>query len=499
MGIIQKQSIRSTLIIMIGFAIGAINQLLIAPKVLTAEQYGLTKVITDVGLTLATFSTLGSIAIIYKFFPFYKNYLKPKQNDLPFITLLICIVGFILVLTVGYFSKDLIVRKYSAKSPLFVQYSYLAYPLALFMLLFMWVEAFSWTLRRTVTSSLLKEVIPRLIFTILLVLFIFKIIPVNSLLWLFSLAYVPAFITLFIVLKNTGEFGVYPIISPVTQKIKGKMANFGLYLFGAQFLNLLSITSDSFILTAKSDRGLADAAVYTIATQIVTLMQIPQRSLTAISIPILSESWRNKDFKNINHIYNSSVSNLLVIGLAMFGLLWLNADTMVAYLGKDYQHLKMLVLLLGIGKLIDLGTGANEQILATSSFWRANFITNVLYTLVAIPLNYVLISHYGLVGAAYSTLISHTFYNIMRYIFLWYKFDMQPYTAKHLVALLIGVVAITAAYYLPPQRSVIIDAAIRSIVFSIILFPTVYFCKISTEINKMADKYVLFIFRKKEA
>jgi hypothetical protein len=94
MGIIQKQSIQSTIIIMLGFALGAFNLIVLAPKILTAKELGLTRIITDAGLTLATMCTLGSLPVIYKFFPFYKSYLKPKKNDLPLITLVICIYVF---------------------------------------------------------------------------------------------------------------------------------------------------------------------------------------------------------------------------------------------------------------------------------------------------------------------------------------------------------------------------------------------------------------------
>ncbi len=79
MGTIQKQSIRSTIGISIGFAIGAFNLLVLAPKLLTTEQLGLTRLITDLGITLATLCTLGSLPVIYKFFPFYKSHLSPKK------------------------------------------------------------------------------------------------------------------------------------------------------------------------------------------------------------------------------------------------------------------------------------------------------------------------------------------------------------------------------------------------------------------------------------
>ena len=54
MGIIQRQSIRSTIGISAGFLIGAFNLLVLAPKFLTTEQLGLTRLITDLGITLAT-------------------------------------------------------------------------------------------------------------------------------------------------------------------------------------------------------------------------------------------------------------------------------------------------------------------------------------------------------------------------------------------------------------------------------------------------------------
>jgi len=265
------------------------------------------------------------------------------------------------------------------------------------------------------------------------------------------------------------------------------MANFGLFIFGAQFLNLLSRTVDTFILSAKSDRGLADAAVFTIATYVVTFMEIPQRSITAISIPVLAESWKNKDMANISNIYRKSVSNLLVIGLLMFGAIWLNIHNLAVYLGKDYTGIEAIVLFMGIGKLIDLGTGTNGQIIGTSSYWKVDFTTNVIYTLLALPLNYFLIDRYGLMGAAYSTVIALTFYNTMRFGFLWYKFKLQPYSLKNLAVIFIAIIAIAIAYFVPVHQNIIIDTMIRTSVFFLVFIPTIYFSKISEEVNNIIE------------
>ena len=490
MSIIQKQSIQSSVVIMIGFAIGAVNIILIQPKVLTAEQLGLTRVITDAGLTLASMCTLGSIPVVNKFFPFYKSYLNPKQNDLPFITLVICLLGFIIMCSAGYALQDIIVRKFSGRSPLFVKYSYLVYPYGLFMLLFLWLESFSWSFRKGVISNGLKETVSRLIFTVLLVFVSLRLISIPQFFTAFSFSYLLSAAILFFVLRRTGEFIFNPVISSVTWRMKGRMINFGLFIFGAQFLNLLSRTVDTFILSSKSDRGLSDVAVFTIATYVATIMEIPQRSINSISVPVLAESWKNKDLRHIKSIYVKSVSNLLIVGLVMFCIIWLNAPNLAKYLGKDFIGIERVVLFMGIGKLIDLGTGANGQIIATSSFWKVDFITNALYTILALPLNYILISSYGLMGAAYSTLISLAFYNSMRFGFLWYKFKMQPYSLANLLVIAIAIVCTVIVYFIPKSPSPVIDTIIRTAAFMALFTPAVYYTHISEEINGLIRNYL---------
>src|SRR5687768_1401436 len=490
MGIIQSQAIRSTIVIILGFTVGAFNLLVLAPRFLTAKELGLTRIITDAGITLATMCTLGCLPIIYKFFPFYKSHLPAKKNDLPFITLIVCLTGFVLMCLTGYACKDIIVRKFSERSPLFVEYSYLVYPFSFFFLMFIWMESFAWSFKKGVVSNTLKETVPRLFFTALLIFVGMKLISMSSFFTLFSLSYMLPALSLFIVLRKRNDFVFNAVVSPVTLRFQDKMVNFGLFLFGAQFLNLLSRTADTFILSAKSEGGLTDTAIFTIATYVITLMEVPQRSLTSITVPILAESWKNKNLDNIRHIYIKSVTNLLIIGLIIFSIVFLNIHNLAAYLGKDYNGISEVVILMGIGKLIDLGTGANSQIISTSNYWKVDFTTNVIYTILALPLNYLLISHYGLMGAAYSSVIALTFYNLMRFGFLWYKFKLQPYTLKDLLIIVIGASALLITYFIPRNDNIFVDAVIRCTIFSVLFFPLLYFTKISEEVNQLMLKYV---------
>ncbi|MFN5986988.1 MAG: lipopolysaccharide biosynthesis protein, partial [Chitinophagaceae bacterium] len=208
----------------------------------------------------------------------------------------------------------------------------------------------------------------------MILLFGFHVINLDQFIALFSGIYLIPMLYLLYTLIKTKEWSFRTFeISSVTKRLKGKMISFALFVFAGQFFNLLARTNDTFMIVGL--KGLSDASIFAIATYVSAILEIPQRSLTAISIPILAKSWKDKDFANIKHIYHKSVSNLLAVGLLLFGLIWLNIGNLVAFLnwishkqGGGYDALVNLAFIMGLAKLIDLATGVNAQIIGTSNF-----------------------------------------------------------------------------------------------------------------------------------
>ena len=58
MGIIQKQGIKSSIFIMIGFVIGAVNLLVLFPMFFSKNDQGLVRAMIDIGATLSVFCTM---------------------------------------------------------------------------------------------------------------------------------------------------------------------------------------------------------------------------------------------------------------------------------------------------------------------------------------------------------------------------------------------------------------------------------------------------------
>jgi O-antigen/teichoic acid export membrane protein len=457
---------------MIGFLIGAVNLLVLFPLFFSKNDQGLVRAMLDIGATLSVFCTLGTLPVIYKFYPFYNHYLGPQKNELPFITLIINLIGFGILLIIGWQQKDFIIRKLG-KSPSLAQYFNYVYPYAFFLLIFYWLEAFAWGLRKGVYSNFLRETLIRILTTLLIIAFGLKYIDLTVFLTLFSLLYVIPSLLLLINLIQSKQFSFKSLqISSVTRRLKGKMFSFALFVFAGQFFNLLARTNDTFLIVGL--RGLNDAAIFAIATYVSAILEIPQRSLNSISIPVLATSWKNKDFANIKHIYHKSVSNLLAIGLLLFGLIWLNTDNLVNFLNwvsnkeaGGYDAISKLIFILGLAKLIDLATGVNSQIIGTSNFWKFDFFTNLFYILLSLPLNYYLIKNYNLEGLAYSNLIALCLYNSIRFLFLYKKFKLQPYTYKHGLFLVLSIGLILLVHQIPSVNNIVANIFLQSSVFGI--------------------------------
>src|ERR1039457_7577755 len=118
---IRRQSIISTIFVYAGFFIGFINTYLFTRQgsPFTTSQYGLTSIFIAVGNIMFAFANMGMISTINKFYPYYNDNLPKKKNDLLTWALIISIVGFIVVIVVGYLLKDLVTRKFGERSPEF--------------------------------------------------------------------------------------------------------------------------------------------------------------------------------------------------------------------------------------------------------------------------------------------------------------------------------------------------------------------------------------------
>jgi O-antigen/teichoic acid export membrane protein len=480
---IQRQSILSTFAIVAGFVLGGINMVLLFPKVLTGEEFGLTRVVNDFSVIAANFATLGALPVMYKFFPLYRRYLPPEKNDLPFITLSVFVSGIIITGLVLSVFQPQIIAAFGRNNPIFPGYYWLVLPFTLFYAVFIFAEPYAWYAGLSVQSNMLKETLFRGLTLVFLLLLTLRLINFSTFMVLFSLIFLlPALLLLGMVIKK-GMLRTTTTISPVTRRLKGKMFRFSGFIFVATVINITAVLCDTLFLAGA--KGFALAAVFAIAQYASNLIEVPLRSMTGSAVPVLAEYWRAGNRTGIYSIYRKSCINLLIAGMAIGGLLLINIPNLIDFLPDEYSIIGLPILLLIIGRWINLAGGLNAQIIQTSKYLTWDFGANLLLSLVAIPLNFYLIRYYDIMGAAVANLVIWSVYNGVRFIYLYKKFGFQPLSLKNAEAFLVFGLLIMVVYIIPKFTNLYIDAAWRSSLFMLIFGTLVLKRNYSEEVNQL--------------
>jgi len=478
---IRRQSIFSSLLIYMGFALGALNTYFYTKQGLfKPEEYGLIQAIININLVFFSICTLGSHAIMGRFFPYYDE-LPKKQNDLFSFVLFSSLIGFTVLCVLAYFLQPLVVRKFQATSGMLLNYYYWILPFTLFYTVYYMLEVQSYISKKAIAPGFLRETVYRLIITCLIVLFIFKVVNFDQFVksYIFTYGLLAIFLATFLIKNGLLNFTFK--ISSVTKTHRKEIIKMMLFVYTGGIIFAIASNFDVINLTRQG--GLEKGAIFTLSTYISSIISVPQRSIVAITSPYLAQAWKDKNMAELSRIYSRSSINLLIISLFIFLNIWLNINDAytVFNINPVFTAGKFVILILGLKFIIDMGTGVNSQMLHTSNFWKFEFITGVVLLFLTIPLNYWLTQKYDIVGAGIAGFISLTVYNAVRLWFIYYKFKMQPFSINSLKAILTATAIYFAIYFLTKNISGLPGMFIRSVLFSLLFIIATYYLKLTPD------------------
>lgn len=439
---IRKQSIISTLFVYGGFLIGFVNTYLFTRQgsPFSPSEYAMTGIFIAIGNLMYAFANLGVVSVVYKFYPYYNDNLPRRRNDLLAWSLLVCLAGFIVVVFAGIIFKDLVVRKFAENSPLFLKYYQWTFPFGLGLLIFTLLEAFGWNIRKPVFTTFLREVFFKMLTMILIFLLSYHLISdFDQFIRFYALTYLLTGLVLAAFLIWQGQFHLTLKISRVTRKLYRKMVSMASLAFSGGVIFTIAQFADTLII--MSLLGTGPAGIFALGSVVSGLVQAPQRGAIAAATPVLAKAWKDKDIARIGMIYRRSGINLLIASLGIFLVIWMSYEDIVITfkLKPAYLDSLWIFFFFGLARVVDLGSGINAQIIATSTFWRFEFISGMILLVLIVPLNYILVKQFGIIGAGYSNLISMTVYNAVRIVFLKRRFNMHPFDRKTLYAILLAI------------------------------------------------------------
>lgn len=473
MGNVIRESVKSSIASYLGLVIGSINVVLLYTKFLSPQELGLTRVLQDSALLLVSFAQLGSPFIIIKFFPQFADKAKKHNGFLSFI-LTYALIGFFIFTILFFGLQTVYLRFYTSKSPLIVQYFMYALPLVFGSIFINIFESYLIIHNKLFFPTFIREVFLRISNTVIIIFLALDLINFTGFLNLMILSYFLALTFLMFYVKKLKVFYLSPNFS-IFKKIKLlPMLKYGLFTVIGGIGFLLSSKIDTIMLPAY--QGLKETAIYSVALFIATVMEIPKKSLIRAVLPSLTFAINKKDINSIDDIYKKTSINLLIFGLLIFLLIWVNIDDLFRIIPKGgiYISGKTVLYIFLFSRMMDLITGVNNEIILYSKYYFYGLILVVFLGIFTVITNLIFIPIYGILGAAIASSVSLIIYLSFAVIVVWFQFHSQPFNLNTVKAIFLFLVIWIIAEFLKQFLSGIITAENDNLIGQITIVGSIF-------------------------
>lgn len=489
MGIIKRQGIKQSVVHYVATAIGAISVIAIYPY--SEGVYALAGFLTASAALLAPFASLGANALTVRFFPKFNN---EDQNHYGFLGIVLSYGMFSLFIFAGLailFNEGFLtlLAKAGFNATLVKTYQYHIFILSILVVWTNVLTSYSSNFGRIVVPAIFNSLIYKIALPVLILLSIGKLLDE----WTFSfgvLGYhligVIGLIGYVIYLK---QWKIMPDLSFLDKSLVRSMFMFALFGIMGSLGSTLTYQIDRVMVPTLTDLKQAD--IYAITLFIGNSIEIPVRTIIAVTSPIIAKAWYDKDHGTIRSLYSKASLNLFLIGLYLFLGIWLCLEDLFHITGK-YEALmagKWVVFMVGATKLFDLATSVNGQIIGYSKFYYFNLFAIVILGVSNAFLNYFFIKTlgFGILGPAIASLISITLFNLVRVWFIQYKFKMHPFSWAYIYALTIGVAGYFLVNLIPNTTSHLVNILIKGSLITVLYIWPIYQIKLSEDFNGVID------------
>ncbi len=311
----------------------------------------------------------------------------------------------------------------------------------------------SLNLQKIALPTFFEKIIPKLALPLIFILIGTYAITTNQGIWFFILAYaLMLMLTGIYTLKKdrtkwTADFkNIFKSIS------KKEYFRYSLYAFTGSLGSLLAFRIDT-IMLGLFGYAMSDIGIYNIGILVASTLIIPATGIFAINSPIISELVKTNKIKELSVKYTENAKLLFAIGAILYGCLFLGATDLFSLFPNKGILLQSvpILLILGFGMLINMGTGFNSEIITFSKYYRFNMISILLIIFLNIGLNllFVLQFEMGIIGVAYASLISISIFNLVKVYYIKVKFGILPFDKTYLKLITVVFLVIGILYLIP--------------------------------------------------
>jgi O-antigen/teichoic acid export membrane protein len=173
------------------------------------------------------------------------------------------------------------------------------------------------------------------------------------------------------------------------------------------FLGIIDITILSILKTSS------DVGIYTVSVKLSSIASIFPIAINSIAAPKFVEFWSRGDKKGLAKIAQQSTKILFWSSLPIFLILFIFPSFLIGIFGHEFKTGVIALVMLTFGQLISVMSGSVGYIVDMTGFQL--FLQNVMIAsiIINIVLNLLLVPNYGVNGAAFASMITLIFWNIV--------------------------------------------------------------------------------------
>ena len=483
MGVVAKQTFYNLLSIGLAFALGAINTLYMYPNFMGSRLQGVVIALLAYSNLVQPFISFGLQHAIIKYYSSFKT--KEEKDSLLTFTIWspLIIMSFILIY-IWMFSSS-VIDDISSKEPLLSTYAFVIILVAIstsyFEIFYSWLRV----QLASVFGNFLKEFYPRLLNFVLLTSYALDFLKFETFIYSLIVGY---YIRLFLV--------IFYSLKVYTPRLSFKLPPFILKILFYSLLIFLSGAASSIILDIDKSMIASlitsdDVAFYSVALFIAAVIEAPGRAMFQIVSPLVSKALNSDNKVYLTKLLKKSSDNLFLVSGVLFLLINLNLTDFYDFVDQPlYAVAAGVVTIVSVGKLYSMSMGCLNNIISNSKFYPFIFWFSILSASVAVILNFALIPKYGIIGAAYATLVVIILINSLKLILISYGLKIHPYSKQTLKTIVLIILVYLALYNIDFKYSSFINLIIRSGLIIFFYFVLSQFFGLSNDINEQFKKYL---------
>lgn len=207
-----------------------------------------------------------------------------------------------------------------------------------------------------------------------------------------------------------------------------RLFNFGRFVFGTNLSTMIYKNIDKLMLSAMI--GPEVTGIYEVAIKFTNLVDVPTFSIAAITFPQSARKMIEEGKSAVKRIYEKSVAVILTLLLPFLLFIFIFAEEIILFMAKEEYAGSVPVLRITIlfGLFIPFAVQFGT-IMDSMGKPKLNFRLTIIMATLNLILNYIFIQQFGIIGAAYGTLLAWAIVFVIGQVILYRLLDVRFYNA----------------------------------------------------------------------